>query len=245
MKLKTFLTFAVLALVSTAYTLPPSTAKARIVAPSNDVNIPPVVKGKLVHLEEVRAYVPLPNGDAVVVYDTVRDKDDTADFMDNEPQLAFVRNDDVVSQLNVSDAASSGPLRFDGMVVAPATDGAVTTVFAFKVGVDSSGTLFLFVGQNGNRYEIVTSLEGAQAQLRFSNDLSGSFTLWAADGQVNKQWDKQCVWCPKYYTVTKYEFQGRNLRRLETLRSKRGYDPNSFFDVPFKVGDTTEPQKGK
>src|SRR5579863_10138630 len=68
----------------------------KVIEPSDDIVIPSAIRERLPKAADIRAFLVLQNGDAVVVYDTVRGKWGTADFMDNQPRIAFVRNGAVV-----------------------------------------------------------------------------------------------------------------------------------------------------
>ena len=223
-------------LCSLAASLPAfAMSAARVVMPSNDVSIPASIREKLAQCEDVRAFTPLPSGDDVVVFDTVRDRPDSPDFMDNHPHLAFFHAGNVVFDLDAVDVAPVGPVRFHGLVLSPQPDKTVTLIAAFTLGVDSAETFFVFVGQNPKGYETIATLSGGQAQLRFNENLQGHFELWAADGQAAHKTENQCVWCRKYYEMTSYQFDGGKLRKLSTSTSKQAYEPEPFFEKPFAL----------
>jgi hypothetical protein len=177
-----------------------------------------------------------------VVYDTVRDKADTADFMDNQPHIVFIRAGEVI--FDTGSTANSGPVRFHGMATIPESSTSVVIGFAFTLGVNGAETIFVFVGQEGQNYKVIGTLKGAQAQLRFSYNQPGHFEIWTADGQYNHDPEKQCVWCPKYYKITSYSLQAGSLQQLRVLRSSRAYQPDTFYASPFVVVKSTHPTIG-
>src|ERR1700722_1297294 len=194
-----------------------SNDQARIIQASHEVAIPPELREKLPNAADIEAFLQLPNQDAVVVYDTVRDKPDTADFMGNDPHFAIFR--DGATLLNTDSGVPGGPVRFHGMAAIPISDGASVLAFVFRLGADGAGTFFVFVGQNPGGYGVVATLKGTQAQLRFSKGSPGTFVLWTADGGVGRGLDGKCVWCPKYYKSTKYAWENGKPRYLSTDRS--------------------------
>ena len=205
----------------------------RIVQASHDVAIPTELREKLSNAADIEAFLRLPNQDAVVVYDTVRDKPDTADFMDNDPHFAIFRGG--AALLNTDSGAPAGPVRFHGMAAIPISDRASILAFAFQLGVNGAGTFFVFVGQNPGGYGVVATLQGDQAQLRFSEGSPGTFVLWTADGWIGRGPDGRCVWCPKYYKSEKYAWENGKPRYLSTVRSRQGYKPETFDDSPFLI----------
>jgi len=62
-----------------------------IFTPLHDLQIPTIIRGQLADAADVEANLNLPNKDVALEYDTVRDKPDTADFMDNDPHIVLVR----------------------------------------------------------------------------------------------------------------------------------------------------------
>lgn len=205
--------------------------KARIIQPSHDVPIPSELRTELSNAADIEAFLRLPNHDAVVVYDTVRDKPDTADFMDNDPHFAIFRGG--AALLNTDSGAPVGPVRFHGMAAIPISDKASVLAFAFHLGGDGAGTFFVFVGQKQGGYAVVATLEAVQAQLRFSQGSPGTFVLWTVDGWVGRGLDATCVWCPKYYKLEKYAWEDGKPRQLSNVRSRQGYQPEIFDDAPF------------
>jgi hypothetical protein len=204
-----------------------------IVAPSLDLVVPDAVRAKLSGAADFEAFLSLPNQDRVVVYDTVRDKPDTADFMDNHPHVAILRGGDIVMDLDLVSLAPLGPVQFHGMAVWHVSRDTVLTVFAFRLAADGSGTLFLFVGEKSGEYKVVGTLVGAQAQVRFKDNFSGDFEFWTADGQFSTKLDEQCVWCAKYYKRIAYVWRDGQLRQLLTFRDRQSYQPETFDRAPF------------
>ena len=198
LKVKTGLVSVMLAYSLTATLLSLAMEVAKVVAPSNDVPVPSSVRGRLSQVADVRAFAPLPNGDDVVVFDTIRDMPDNADFMDNHPHLALVHAGSPLFDLDAIDIAPSGPVRFHGLLISPQPSNPVIVVAAFTLGVNSAKTFFVFIAHNSRGYKVAATLSAAQAQLRFNDDLRGRFELWAADGQSASDVAHQCVWCPKY-----------------------------------------------
>lgn len=204
-----------------------------IIQASHDVAIPPELRKKLSNAADIEAFLRLPNQDAVVVYDTVRDNPDTADFMDNDPHFAIFR--DGATLLNTDSGAPVGPVRFHGMAAIPISGEESALAFAFQLGGDGAGTFFVFVGQKPGGYGVVATLEGVQAQLRFSEGSPGTFVLWTADGWVGHGLDATCVWCPKYYKLKKYAWENGKLQHLSTVRSRQGFKPETFDNFPFLI----------
>jgi hypothetical protein len=203
----------------------------QIVQPSHDVSVPAEVREKLSEAADIRAFLALSNHDCVVVYDTVRDKPNTANFMDNNPRIALFRGDAVL--LDIDSGAAGGPIRFHGMATIPVSHEVSVLAFAFQLGVDGAGTFFVFVGQKPQGYSVVAALKGSQAQLRFNESSPGKLELWTADGQVSHDPYRQCVWCPKYYKRTAYAWKNGQLRPLKTIRTQQGYQPDTFDELPF------------
>jgi len=227
-------TLAVLAMLSCALAASPQSKPGRagtVIQPSDQVSVPKSIRNNLPDAADFRAFFVLPNQDRVVVYDTVRDKPGTIDFMDNCPHIAIFHGADTV--LNIESDAPAGPVRFGGMAFMPFAQHAPVVGFAFSLGVDGSGTFFVFIGKKPDGYKVIATIVGAQAQVRFSKVAPGHFELWAADGQFNRRWDMQCVWCPKYYKRTTYTWRDGELRKLQTVRTRRGYQPETFNDAPF------------
>ncbi len=205
----------------------------KIVQPAHDVFVPTAIREKLAEAADIRVFQTLSKRDSVVVYDTVRDKEGTTGFMDNVPHIALFRGDALL--LNIDSGAPGGPVRFHAAAVVPVSHRTSLLAFAFQLGVDGAGTYFVFIDQKADGYGVVAKLEGAQAQVRFFSNSLGRFELWTADGQVNREPDRQCVWCPKYYRTTTYIWKNGAMRRLETIKSRRGYDPETFDDSPFEL----------
>jgi hypothetical protein len=208
---------------------------ARVVDPSNDVPVPASLREKLGQCENVRAFVALRNGDDIVVFNTVRDKPNSTDFMNNHPRLALFHGGSRAFDLDAVNVAPSGPVRFHGMVVSPQANDSIAVIAAFTLGVNSAETFFVFVGHDSKGYGVVAMLSGGQAQLRFNEELSGSFELWAADGQAAHEIENQCVWCRKYYEATTYQFENGKLRKLSAWKSKQAYEPEAFYQKPFAL----------
>ncbi len=207
----------------------------KIVRPSQDVDVPSGILQKL-SAADTEAFLVLSNRDAILVYDTVRDKPDTADFMDNHPHVAvFSQSGAVAVDIDALALAPSGPIRFDGMAIMPVSDGTPLLACAFTLGVDGAGTFFVFVGQESGTYKVLATLQGAQAQLRLNAKSPERFEFWTADGQFSRNPDKQCVWCPKHYKTKLYAWRNQKLTRLSESKSSRGYDPETFDDRRFMV----------
>lgn len=235
----------VLSLVAAAGTLEQNAAAqtapvaaSTVIEPSDDVHVPVAILQKLSGVADVRAFLYVGNQDAVVVYDTVRAdpnkmdfKENEPDWTDNEPHVVFVQSDGGVLNLNVLSFARVGPGSFHGMAILPGSENNAVAAFAFTLGVDSSETFFLFVGRKPSGYQLTATLRGAQSQLRFTED--GALQFWSAGGQFNRRWDYQCVWCPKYYKSTELVWRNGKLRNQRTTVSKRGYQPDNFFEKPF------------
>jgi len=210
-------------------------AEIKIFQPSHDVVVPLAMLQKL-SAADTEAFVVLPNRDAILVYDTVRDKPDTADFMDNHTHVAvFSSSGAVTLDIDALTLAPSGPVRFDGIAVVPVPGGAPLLACAFTLGVDGSGTFFVFVGQESGTYKVLATLRGAQAQLRFNPKSPERFEFWTADGQFSRDPDKQCVWCSKHYKTKLYAWRDQKLTRLSESKSSQGYDPETFDDTRFMV----------
>lgn len=194
-------------------------AEIKIVRPSQDVAVPPGMLQKM-SAANTEAFVVLPNRDAILVYDTVRDKPDTADFMDNQPHVAVLSPSGAIAvDIDALALAPSGPIRFDGMAIMPVSDGAPLLACAFTLGVDGAGTFFVFVGQESGTYKVLGTLKGAQAQLRFNAKSPERFEFWTADGQFSRDPDKQCVWCSKHYKTKLYTWRNQKLTRLSESKS--------------------------
>jgi hypothetical protein len=186
------------------------------------------LRAKLPHAVDVEESVTLPNSDELLVYDSVHDSDGTTDFMDNHPHVALWGSGGVLFDSDVASLASSGPTRFQGMAVLPGGKADAVAVLAFSLGVDGAGTFFVFIGQPSARYEVVATLTGTQAQLRFR--LDGRYEMWSADGASTSE---SCVWCPKYFKKTTLTWRDGTLRRVATTKTSRGYQPDTFADKPF------------
>jgi hypothetical protein len=234
--MKTAILILVCCIVANAQ--PTASNVCKVLQPSNDVPIPSAIRDRLPRAADIRVFLVLQNGDTAVVYDTVRDKDD-ADFMDNQPRIAFVRKGAVV--FDTDSTASSGPVRFHGMATMPDSSGNVAAAFAFTLGVDGAETFFVFIGQEGRNYKVTGTLKGAQSQLRFGNHQLGQLEFWTANGQVSKNPDEQCVWCRQYYKVTTYLLRPEGIQRLRTSESKQSYSPETFSETPFKVVQSAHP----
>lgn len=230
--MKRFLTLLSILILASAAHAEPSRENGTIIRPAHDVTVPTTIREKLSEAADIRAFASLPDGDSVVVYDTVRDKPDTADFMDNSPQIAFFHNGNVVFQHN-SDA-STGPIRFDGMALLLNPSRSLVA-FAFTLGVDGAGTFFVLVGEQAGQYKLVASLRGTQAQLRFDNSSPEQLELWTADGQFNRNPDYQCVWCLKYYTRKTYAWQNGKLKLIQIVKGRRGHKPETFEKRRFVI----------
>ena len=208
----------------------------KIIRPSHDVAVPSGMLQKL-SVADTEAFIVFPNRGAILVYDTVRDKPDTADFMDNHPHVAvFSPSGAVAIDVDSVALAPFGPVRFDGMAVMPVSDGAPLSACAFTLGVDGAGTFFVFVGQESRTYKVLATLHGAQAQLRFNAKSPKRLEFWTADGSVfPNDPGKNCVWCPKYYRTKTYEWRNGKLVLLAASKSSRGYEPKTFDDARFLV----------
>jgi hypothetical protein len=229
-----FLRLLLLALWSTA-AFPQATVEAgTIVKPSRDVSVPAAITDKLSGVAEIRAFVSLPNHDAVVVSDSIRDKPGTTDFMDNHPHIALLRRGVVALNVDVLNLAPAGPVRFHGMAVLPGSEIDAAAAFAFTLGVDGSGTFFVFVGRRNASYKVTATLTGAQAQLRFGAKGS-QLEFWSADRQHHRNPLEQCVWCPKYYKKIVLAWRNGKLLRVGALTSSRSFQPEDFFAAPFAL----------
>jgi hypothetical protein len=108
----------ILILVAVTVTLRAETNDdGRIVQPSHDVSVPAVGREMLSEAADIEAFLTLSNQDCVVVYDAVRDKPGTADFMNNNSHIAFFRSSSVL--LNIGSGAATGPVRFHGLATIP------------------------------------------------------------------------------------------------------------------------------
>jgi hypothetical protein len=200
----------------------------KIVHPAHDVRVP----SSLIHTlpaADTRALITLPDRAAVLVYDTLRNKPDSAEFMDNHPHVAVFSPTGVLAlDLDALRLAPVGPVRFDSMAAVSVLGRGVLFVCAFTLGVDGAGTFFVFIGQESETYRVLGTLSGVQAQIRLSAKLPDRLEFWTADGQASKDPDQQCVWCSKYYKSKRYEWRNRRLVLLAQSRSTHGYDPERF-----------------
>jgi hypothetical protein len=192
------------------------------------VSLSPELRAKLPDAVDVEQFIKLPNSDELLVYDTVHDIADTADFMDNHPHVVVLRNDGILLNTDVTNLASSGPTGYQGIAILSGANADAVAVLAFSLGVDGAGTFYVFIGQAMNRYKVVATLVGTQAQLRFR--LDGRYELWSADGASTSE---SCVWCPKYFKQTTLGWRNGRLRRIATTKTSRGYQPDTFADKPF------------
>jgi len=103
---------------------------------------------------------------------------------------------------------------------------------AFTLGGDSAETFFVFLGEQPKGYRVIATLRGEEAQIRINSKFNGSFELWKGDGFSGRGLDAECVWCPKYYKKTMYEFRQGKIEKHESIRTKRGNDPDPFFETP-------------
>jgi hypothetical protein len=204
-----------------------------IIRPSHDMVIPIALRQKLPAAADIEAFLSLPSQDSIVVYDTVHDNPNTADFMDNHPHVAIFRSGEIVLDLDSVRLAPFGPVSFHGMALLPASHDAVVAAFAFTLAVDQSGTFFVFTGEKSGGYKVIGTLSGTQAQVRFRDSLSGRFEFWTADGEFDRDPDKQCVWCRKYYKRTTYAWQNGQLQQLLISKGRQAYDPEAFQETPF------------
>ena len=204
-----------------------------ILTPSHDLQVPTIIRGQLADAADVEANLNLPNKDVALEYDTVRDNPDTADFMNNEPHVVLVRGERVIFNTGISSLARTGPIRFHGMALLARAGTTPIVVCAFTLGGDSAETFFVFLGEQSKGYKVIATLRGEQAQIRINSRPLASFELWKGDGFSGRGLDAECVWCPKYYKKTMYEFRQGKLEKLESIRTKRGYDPDPFFETPF------------
>jgi hypothetical protein len=152
--------------------------------------------------------------------------------MDNEPRIAFLRNGALI--LETDSMARTGPVRFHGLAVIPVPKNEFVIGFAFTLGVDGAETFFLLMGPEGKKYKEISTLEGAQAQLRFSTGRLGYVELWQANGQASKNPDEQCVWCRQYYKISRYSLSETELKQVGVSKSKQPYSPELFSEAPFK-----------
>lgn len=190
--------------------------------------VPTGLRRKLPAAADLAASLTLPNQDHLVEYDTVRITPENAGSVDNHPHVAILRRGVVIFDLDLS-----ADVAFHGTAVSRTPSGPVAAAIALTLGTDSSGTLFVFIGQNARTYRVLGRLTGAQAQVRFIGDLAGKFELWSADGWVGHSLDATCVWCPKYYKRTVYEWRNGKLRQVSSSRQHGAHDPYSFFEKPF------------
>jgi len=209
-------------------------SQIRIIRPSHDVVVPDAILQKF-STADIQVLAALPSGKALI-YDTVPNRDNADDLMDSHPHIALLsRTGAIVLDVDVISLAPTGHVGFDGMAVLPISSNAPLLVCAFTLGVDGSGTFFVFVGQDSGNYKVVGSLTGAQAQIRFSEKSPHRFELWTADAQSNRNPDQQCVRCPKYYRTRVYEWQNGKLALISEAKSNRGYDPETFDNTRFLV----------
>jgi hypothetical protein len=206
----------------------------KIVQPSHDVPFP----SGLIHnlpAADTKALITLPDRAIVLVYDTIRDKPDTADYMDNHSHVAVLSPNGVtLLDIDALRLAAIGPVRFDSMAVMT-LHGRPLVVCAFNLGGDGAGTFFVFIGQEFEKYKVLATLTGAQAQIRFDQKSPNRFAFWTADAQASQDPDEQCVWCSKYYKTKTYEWRNGELVLLTQTRSTRGYDPEMFDRERFRV----------
>lgn len=207
----------------------------KIIRPSHGVAVPPRVLHNF-SVADAEAFTVLPNRDSLLVYDTVRDKDDSADFMDSHPHIAVTSpSGSVAFDIDAVSLAPAGPIKFDGMAVVPVSGHAPLLAFAFTLGVDGAGTFFVFVGHESQTYKVLAKLTGAQAQLRFHAGLPGRFEFWTADGQFSHSPDQQCVWCSKYYKRKMYVWRDAKLVLVGELKTRQQYRPERFDEARFMV----------
>lgn len=224
-----------LALAAVAYLIPASSQPhpvqgTAIIAPSHDVTVPAAVRSLFPQAADFEAFQRLANQDSVVVYDTVRHESGTANFMDNHPHVAVLRNGNVLLNIDSVNLAPFGPVQFHGLAVSSLPDKTSMMAFAFTLAVDGSGTMFVFVRGTAGGYKVVGTLSGPQTQVRFRNNFSARFELWTADGEASRD---ECVWCPKFYRKTLYQWRNGHLRKIGVYGDKRAYRPETFTDAPF------------
>jgi hypothetical protein len=209
-----------------------NTTKPGAILEPRTVSVPAALRDKLSSAADIRAFVTLENSDEVIVYDTVHDAPDTADFMDNRPHIAVMRHGAVLFNTDVVNLESSGPVRFEALAVLPGPEDSAVAAFAFSLGVNGAGKSFVFIGRTPTRYKVTGVLNGEQAQLRF--DSHGRLRFWSADGWVGRGFENECVWCPKYYKESELAWTAGKLHRLNSVRHRESYDPSTFAEEPFK-----------
>lgn len=204
-----------------------NTVKPGTIVEGKTVSVPSAIKNKFAAAVQVEVFVRLEDSDELVVYDTVLDKPDTADFMDNHPHIAVMRQGKILFDADMVSLAPAGPMSFLAMAVPTNAPSDAIAVFAFSLGVNGAGTFFVFLGQPHDSYKITATLTGTQAQLRFAN---GRYEFWSADGASTAE---SCTWCPKYFRKTTFTWRNGILRQVATNRTKQGYEPDVFSDRPF------------
>ena len=240
------------ALLSLLVPLPQSktnpSAPASVIYPGGDIPTPAELLAQLPLAKDFRISALLPNGDNVLVYDTIHDPNDSGDFTGNHPHLAIMRADKIIFDLDAigasaapnPDDADSGPdsdpvaSRLRAIAVSQLIDNQVLISIAVSVGADEAGGLFAFVSESSGEYKSAGKVNNAPlSQLRFKVNFSGEFEVWFADIHLNAESTKNCIWCPTEYKHSLYAWHDGKIHELKTLNDKHLYRPEAFFSAPF------------
>jgi hypothetical protein len=223
-------------------------APATVIYPGGDIPTPAELLTQLPLAKNFRVSAILPNGDNVLVYDTVRDPTDSGDFTGNHPHLAIMRGEKIIFDLDTIGAATpapadsdvSGPAEVDpvasrlrAVAVCQLSDNQVLIAIAISLGADEAGGLFAFVSESSGQYKPAGKVNAPLSQLRFKVNFSGEFEVWFADIHLNAESTKSCIWCPTEYKRTIYVWRDGEAHPQKTLSDRHLYRPEAFFSAPF------------
>ena len=229
----TFL-LALFALVFTPQPQTNSSAPATVISPSH--NIPTFVElpTQLPLAKDFRISAPMPNGDTIIAYDTIRDTPNSTDYLDNHPHIAILRHGKVIYDLDTLDADDDVP-SIRALAISPLPDNQLLLSVAVTLGADRAASLFIFITEAAGQYKISGTVHGSIAQIRFKTNFSADFELWADmhvypdENDVNQN----CVWCPSEYRRTTYTWRHGQPHAVKSITDKHFYNPGGFFDAPF------------
>ena len=99
-------------------------------------------------------------------------------------------------------------------------------VSAYRNIGDGSGTIFLLVVPNGTGYAL--AMNRATVEGRFKVMPDRTIEIWDAE-------DRECVWCPHQYKVSKMKWQSGSLATVNVHTTKHKISPYLISDSPIVI----------
>ncbi len=176
-----------------------------------------------------------PRGEAVLVYYPPAAKNQNGSSIPF-PEIAVVR----AGKLEKTFAYQDDPYWHD-VIAAYATFPLDQHREAFGLCVSNRGDghysdFLILAWTRGSGYKAVfRDFGNSQAQVRIRGGQVAQIELWSPNGYPrDTKPESQCIWCPQFYEITTYRWQGEKFRKAgKSWRTKEPLEPRSMAAQPF------------